>query len=265
MSAPRIVGIMLVRNEDLLVSTALRNAASFADEWILCDHGSADGTLPILRAEAQLLPSASVHRLRHPSESHDLVKKFAGEDAWVFGLDGDEIYDPAGLRRLRGRLRAGEFREDWMVLGNVLHVTKLAADHAAVSGFLAPPCRSMTKLYNFSAIDSWDGYCAERLHGGTPRFRPGYDQSRKRNLHEVTPWESSDFRCLHMCFQPRSSRGSDAARPNIMELYGPSRRWSWWRALRRRFGFLADARWKHERYRRGDEVTVGAAPFFAGG
>ena len=238
MSAPRIVGIVLVRNEDLLVGRALRNAAAFADEWILCDHGSTDGTLSILQTEAASLPAARVHRLRHPRESHDLIKMFAGQDVWVFGLDGDEIYDPAGLRRLRERVRAGEFTKDWMVLGNVLHVTKLAADHSTVSGHPAPPCRSMTKLYNFSAIDSWDGYCAERLHGGTPRFRSGYDESRKRNLHEAMPWEASDFRCLHMCFQPRSSRGDEAARPNIMELYGPSRRWSWWRAVRRSLGLV---------------------------
>jgi len=262
-STPRIVGIVLVRNEDLLIGRALRNAAAFADEWILCDHGSADGTLAILQAEAKSLPEARVQQLRHPRESQDLIKKFAGQNVWIFGLDGDEIYDPAGLLRLRERLRAGEFRGDWMVLGNVLHVTKVAPDRSTVSGHLAPPCRSMTKLYNFAAIDSWDGYCAERLHGGSPRFRPGYDESRKRNLHEVTPWETSDFRCLHMCFQPRSSRGGDAARPNIMELYGPSRRWSWWRALRRRLGFSSEARWKYERYRRGKEVTVEATPFFA--
>jgi glycosyltransferase involved in cell wall biosynthesis len=261
-SAPRIVGIVLVRNEDLLVGRALRNAAAFADEWILCDHGSTDNTLRILEAEAPLLAAARVQRLRHPRESHDLIRNFAGQDVWIFGLDGDEIYDPAGLERLRTRLRGGDFKEDWMVLGNVLHVTGMAPDRATVSGHLAPPCRSMTKLYNFSAIDAWDGYCAERLHGGSPRFRPGYDESRKRNLHEVTPWETSDFRCLHMCFQPRSSRGGDAARPNIMELYGPSRRWSWWRALRRGLGLSSDARWKYERYRRGDEVTVPAAAFF---
>lgn len=261
-SAPRIVGIVLVRNEDLLVGRALHNAAAFADEWILCDHGSTDNTLRILEAEAPSLPAARVRRLRHPRESHDLIRNFAGQDVWIFGLDGDEIYDPAGLERLRTRLRGGEFKEDWMVLGNVLHVTGMAPDRSTVSGHLAPPCRSMTKLYNFSAIDAWDGYCAERLHGGSPRFRPGYDESRKRNLHEVTPWGTSDFRCLHMCFQPRSSRGDGAARPNIMELYGPSRRWSWWRALRRGLGLSSDARWKYERYRRGDEVTVPAAPFF---
>ncbi len=263
-SAPRIVGLVLVRNEDLLVGRALRNAAAFADEWIVCDHGSSDGTLQILRAETESLPACRIHQLRHPRESHDLIRNFAGQDVWIFGLDGDEIYDPAGLGRLRQRLRGGEFKGDWMVLGNVLHVTKLAPDRSTVSGYLAPPCRSMTKLYNFWAIDAWGGYCAERLHGGVPVFRRGYNEDCKRNLHAVTPWASSDFRCLHMCFQPRSSRGDGAVRPNIMELYGPSRRWSWWRALRRRFGLLADAHWKHERYRRGDEVTVEAAPFFAG-
>lgn len=264
MSAPHIVGIVLVHNEDLLVGSSLQNASDFADEWILCDHRSTDNTLPILRQKGESLPSAALHRLRHPSESHDLIKKFAGQNVWIFGLDGDEIYDPEGLQRLRRRLRGGEFKNDWMILGNVLHVTTLSPDRSVASGYLAPPCRSMTKLYNFSAIDSWDGYCAERLHGGRPAFRAGFDGTRKHRLHEVTPWETSDFRCLHMCFQSRSSLGGDSARPNIMELYGPSRRWSWWKALRRRLGLGADARWKNERYRRGDEITVGTRTFFTG-
>lgn len=258
MIPPRITGVVLVRNEDLTVGRAVRNAAAFCDEWIFCDHESTDGTTEILSQLATEVPSGQFHRIAHPRESHDLIRGLAGQNRWIFGLDGDEIYDPSRLLHLRARLLAGEFHDHWMILGNVLHVTKLDEEGLSATGHLAPPCRSMTKLYNFAAIDSWGGYCVERLHGGKPAFRGGYNANKRLAMHEANPWESSDFRCLHLCFQRRSSRDDiGAARANIMETLGPVRWFEWlapWRCLR--------ANWKNERYRRGPEVTVDAHPFF---
>lgn len=259
MIPPRIAGIVLVRNEDLLLERALRNAARFCDEWILCDHRSTDRTSDILRRIAPDLPDARVHRISHPRESHELIRGLAGRNTWIFGLDGDEVYDPAGLARMRARLRTGEFGEWWMILGNVLHVARLDADRLSASGHLAPPCRSMTKLYNFAAIESWGGYCVERLHGGAPAFREGFEAGKRLPMNETVAWEHSDFRCLHLCFQPRSSGDLSAgARPNIMETFGPVR-WLEWLAPWRRW----KTAWKHERYRRGPEVTVDTRAFFA--
>ena len=42
----------------------------------------------------------------------------------------------------------------------------------------------MTKLYNFNAIESWDGYTPERLHGGNVRFRAGFARGDHRMLQE---------------------------------------------------------------------------------
>ena len=253
---PRIVGIVLVRDEDLMIERAVRNAVHFCDEWIFCDHASRDKTPKILERLCGDIPSARLLRINHPKASHEAVKGYAGQKCWIFGLDGDEVYDPFGLARLRARLLSGEFDEWWMILGNVLHVTQLAANHA--TGHLAPPCRSMTKLYNFQAIDSWDGYCVERLHGGFPMFRDGFSAARRFAMHESTAWEKSDFRCLHLCFQARSSRGdSGNTRPNIMETFG-SNRWTEWLSPLRRLR----AGWKHERYRRGPEIAVDTLPFF---
>ncbi|MEI8312361.1 MAG: glycosyltransferase family A protein, partial [Verrucomicrobiota bacterium] len=147
MSQVKIVGIVLVRNEDLFVSQAVRNIASFCDALILCDHGSTDGTAEILDNLARSLPHASVHRLGHPSESHNLLKAFAGTRTWVFGVDGDELYDPRRLQDFRARLLAGEFDRIWRMKGNVLHCTSLCPDHSTATGHPAPPSRSITKLY----------------------------------------------------------------------------------------------------------------------
>lgn len=263
MSALRIIGIVLARNEDLFVAQAVRNAAAFCDEWILCDHGSTDRTAAVFRELTSEFPNAHAHQISHPRESHDLLKPFCGTSTWVFGVDGDEIYDAEGLRRLRERILSGEFANDWMLLGNVLHVTALAEDRMTATGHLSPPCRSMTKLYNFAAIESWDGDCVERLHGGAPVFREGFSENLRRNLHEETDWDSSDFRCLHLCFLPRSSshdRGD--VRLNIMETYGAPRLQRWGNAIRTWCGFDVPASWKKQKYRRGPEVTVDARPFF---
>jgi glycosyltransferase involved in cell wall biosynthesis len=263
LSAPRIVGISLVRNEDLFVETALRNAAGFCDELYVADHGSTDQTNPIVRALASESPKIHLHTISHPADSQTLIKRFAGSRTWIFGVDGDEIYEPVRLARLREKILSGAFDQHWMLLGNVLHVTKLDDRRLTASGHLAPPCRSMTKLYNFNAIEAWAGYTPERLHGGTIRFRPGYSEADRRMLYEEVSWQEADFRCLHLCFLRRSSRDrEDAARRNIIETFGPTRLHTWWYMLRRILGFETAARWKRSRYMRGPETTVSAETFF---
>ena len=262
MSIPRIVGICLVRNEEKFVASAVNNAAGFCDQIFLCDHRSSDRTPQILNKLAADLPHASVHRLGHPRESHDLIKGFAGTPTWILGIDGDEIYDPTGLQRLRKRILAGEFDKNWVIFGNVLNVTKFIPASMEVAGHLSPPCRSMTKLYNFSAIDSWDGDCLERLHGGHPVFRRGHGATDRRYLHEETPWDQADFRCLHLCFLPRSTAIDVSTRRNIMETYGRRRVNAIISRLAELFSPGRSSRWKDEKYRRGPEVTVDLRPFF---
>ena len=263
----RVVGILLVRDEDLFVEQAVRNTLGFCDEFLAVDNGSRDGTPDILRRLAAESEGRLVyHRAEHPRVSHELVAPFAGTDTWVFGVDGDEIYDPAGLRRMRTRLEGGEFDRDWVIFGNVLNVRRMDAAVGKAEGHLAPPCRSMTKLYNFHAIDAWLGPCHERLHGGRPVFRRGFHEGLRRNLHEAEPWDKADFRSLHLCFLRRSSAEPAAAKPrrNIMDRY--ARGWhqrtgDLWRRLRG----LDPVDWKEERYGRGPLVKVEAAPFFPGG
>ncbi len=261
---PMIVGIVLVRNEDRFVGQAVKNIAAFCDELILCDHHSTDGTVEILKRLADGIPHAELHAIRDPSESHDLVKRYAGTDTWVFGVDGDEIYDPAGLERMRRRLLDGEFRDSWMVFGNVLNVEELDSQAGTAAGYASPPCRSMTKLYNFAAISSWDGFCPERLHGGSPVFREGFSALSRCGLHESVGWEESDLRCLHVCFVRRSSQDTEeSVRANLMEIQGGTRlsRVAQW--LRGLVGIRPRIRWKNERYRRGPLIRVPTDGFFS--
>ena len=260
----QIVGLVLVRNEDLEVRRAVENIAAFCDHVHLADHRSTDNTPRLLRDLAAQYPHCEYHRIESPRESHDLIKRYARTPTWVFGVDGDEIYDPAGLARLRAELFAGHYDDWWVIFGNVLNCQQVDVENKTAAGWLAPPCRSMTKLYNFAHIRSWDGDTPERLHGGEIVFQAGRSAAARLNLHEQQPWETSPLRCLHTCFQARSSQDppQPLVRENIMDQHagGPFRQVRrWWKKLR---GQPLESDWKKSRYMRGELVTIDARAFF---
>ena len=124
----RIVGSVLVRNEDIFVERALLNIVDFCDEILVQDHQSTDHTPAILAGLARRFPKIQVRSVCHPSESSAAIAHLVSTPTWIFGVDGDEIYDPAGLARLRRELLAGQYEAWWAIFGNVLHCTKIEHD-----------------------------------------------------------------------------------------------------------------------------------------
>lgn len=263
----QIVGIVLVRNEDVFVEQAVRNILDFCDELLLCDNDSADGTFQILDRIASEHPGkVTLHRIPHPSVSHDLIAPRAGEPLWAFAVDGDELYDPRGLREFRTRLLAGEFDESWLIRSNMLHTIELDRAAATARGYLAPPAPSMVKLYNFALIDRWDGFHNHRMNGAHGLvFKPGRE-ARKLELGRQYDWEGSPFRCLHVCFLERSSLDrAGRARANVRERHGAARLpHRVWRRVRERLGVPAESAWKLEHYRQGPLVETDVRAFFSG-
>ena len=151
-----------------------------------------------------------------------------------------------------------------MILGNAHHCDCLDVQEGTAEGYPTPPGRSITKLYNFAAIQSWNGDTPERLHGGNPDFLPGYDDQMKRQLQNECNWEESLLRCLHLCFLSRSSLDDpkSGSRENIMETYegGWTNRVK--RFLRKLQGRPERSDWKRDRYARGERSKVSASPFF---
>jgi hypothetical protein len=259
----RIVGIVLVRNEDLHLERVLRNAVDFCDLIHVADHESTDGTGAILARLAAEFPKIRVQRIRDPRESNAMLFPYVGTPTWVFGIDGDEIYDPAGLAGFRAELFAGSFDAWWVVFGNVLNCTEIDLAARTATGYLAPPCRSMTKLYNFRMLRELDATAPQRLHShrGRDRFHEPYHALLRHDLYKETAWDDAHFRCLHTCFLPRSS--SDAAgeaRENVSESLQPLRRLK--RLAQAVLGRRSSSDYKRDKYMRGPRVTVDAAPFF---
>jgi hypothetical protein len=265
----QIVGIVLVRNEDVFVEQAIRNVAEFCDRIHAVDHVSTDGTWDVLRELGREYDHVEAQRVHHAGESHRLIEQYAGTQTWVFGVDGDELYDPGRLAGFREELFAGAYGDAFKVASNVLNCVALDRERETASGYLSPPSRSITKLYNFAAIESWAGDGAERLHGGTIVFRNGYDERAVDNIGERVSWEETPLRCLHVCFLRRSTAdpepgGTVAGRPILEEtaMHDRSRRGTLKRLLLRRRPPKVSA-WKREKYMRGELVTLDASPFFA--
>jgi hypothetical protein len=254
----QIVGVGLYRDEDIFVERVVRNVAEFCDELLLFDHRSRDGTGEILRKLAAEFPHARFEAIADPSISHDRLRPFIATDAWVFGVDGDELFDPERLRSFRPRLLGGEFDDWWLIRSNALHVVELDEGSRTARGYMAPPAPSNVKLHNFALIESWDGVHRQRLHGEEGlRFKPGRE-ARKLELGKRYSWDDSPLRCLHVCFLRRSSRELvDTGRLNISELTAPARLpVRAWRRLRGR-----QPRWKAEHYREGPLQVASAEPF----
>jgi hypothetical protein len=260
----RIIGSVLVRNEDRFVEHAIRNVAAFCDRIHAVDHRSRDGTWGILRRLAEEFDHLDVVQSPDAADSHRVLEQYAGTPTWVLGVDGDELYDPVGLARLRTALLAGTHADVFRLKAHVLNCDRIGKRRAF--GYLSPPSRPITKLFNLAAVDSWTG-CLERLHAGSPRFRPGYHWEVRRNLAETTTWESDPLRCLHVCFLPRSSRDRNASpRRNLDEslafrrgAVGLARRAA--RRLVRPRSSSRSESWKREWYARGERVEVDVRPF----
>jgi hypothetical protein len=180
----------------------------------------------------------------------------------VLGVDGDELYDSAALARFRPDLLDGAHADVFRLKAHVLNCDQLDVDGRRASGWLAPPSRPVTKLFNFAVLESWTE-SPDPLQAGNPVFKPWQHWESRRDLADSTTWETDPLRLVHVCFLPRSSVDSDTTRANLDESRefdrGPVGTLK--RLVRRR---RIDPRWKQEWYARGERVTVDASPFLGG-
>ncbi|WLE95557.1 MAG: glycosyltransferase family 2 protein [Candidatus Electrothrix communis] len=265
-TAPVIIGIVLVKNEDLFIDRVLVNILEFCDKIIVADNLSQDNTQRRVRELQQHHKKIYYHSIASPAQSHDLISGYAGTNTWIFAVDGDELYDPVGLKKLRHRIVAGEYERQWMILGNALNCVDFNIEKGYAQGYLAPPCRSMTKLYNFKVITVWSGPCSERLHGGEVVFKEGYDKSLRLELYKNICWDDAEFRALHFCFLRRSSLekvtdSQKVIRKNISDTLSENI----WARIKSRLlkivGVEQESPWKLARYMRGQLVTKPLTPF----
>jgi len=260
---------MLVKNEDIFIERSIRNVIDFCDRLIITDHCSSDRTFDICARLAVEFPKIDLHRIEHAVESAQVIAPYYNTNTWIFAVDGDEIYDPKGLLIMKKYLLEGFFSDVWCIFGNVLNVVELDVKAGIARGYLAPPSRPITKLYNFAIIKDWFDCTTERLHGGKIIFKPGFHSGMRRYLHEELDWETAYFRCLHVAFLARSSHDTIRfveTRLNPDELHRISVVKGFLlrlvTVLRLRFDQFLGRDWKNRKYRRGSLVEKNIRPFF---
>ena len=107
----QIVGISLVRNEDIFITQAITNVADFCDKIIILDNLSTDNTWREIEALKTTFPNVEAYQINDYRQSHNYISDYVGTNTWILGVDGDEIYDPKGLSQLRKDIFSGKFDE----------------------------------------------------------------------------------------------------------------------------------------------------------
>ncbi len=206
----KIIGICLVKNEDIYIERVLKNISSFCDEIRVVDNNSKDNTVDRVKKCMAEFPNVSLEHIKHVNETHTIVEDYAGKDKWIFGVDGDEIYDPKGLSILRPKLLEGKYQNYWMVRGYFYHLVKFNLKTKKAVGHMGPPAKDPNKLYNFSMLESWRCDFEQPLfHCQThvfknPKYRPTH-KPKKKKLYLKTSWEDCAIRCVHTRMLQRST------------------------------------------------------------
>ncbi len=201
----KIIGVMMVKNEDRWIAQALRAIRDFCDVIILIDTGSTDDTIREAKKTHALDGICYEPDL---SKTHRIVEPYVGTDTWVFGVDGDEIYDRAGLALVRPMIKGAHHDASFQVVGRYLHVTDLVVG-GRVRGYMGPPSHTPTKLYNFAWLKEWPSDGRHSLFQSKSRV---IDQRARAKdlLYFDEPWADCALRCLHMRFMRRSWSETDA-------------------------------------------------------
>lgn len=189
-----IIGLMMVKNEDIYLKRAIRCIKDFCDEIIVIDTGSTDGTIDIAKREG-----VSLHIEHDLTKTHQFVERHAGDNVWIFGVDGDEIYDPAGLERLKPNIKKNYYNYAYQLQGHYIHALDIAGNE--VTGHMGPPSHTPGKLYNMRNIHSWPSDGKHILFLSRPM-----DYSWKKMRPAPDTWELTPMRCVHTRFLRRSTK-----------------------------------------------------------
>ena len=123
----KILGISILRNEESFCALAIENALALCDELLILDNNSTDRTHEIcVKMTNRHQGRVRLETIDDLALSHEFVRCHAGKDTWIFGVDGDEIYDPNGLGDLRARIMDGMYQDLWRVRSHFYNIAALA-------------------------------------------------------------------------------------------------------------------------------------------
>lgn len=152
-----------VFNERKYVEQVLRKVRGYADQILLIDDGSTDGTAEYLASRSD------IHLIRHPENrgyGQSLIDAFAWADArgfdWVITMDCDEQHEP---ERIPDFVR--EIKTDrWDLISGSRYMTEMAdndlppTDRRSINKFITS---IVNDCYHLNVTDAFCGFKAHRL------------------------------------------------------------------------------------------------------
>ena len=123
-------------------------------------------------SHGSIRPPRRTARRTTPASRTSCIEPYAGTTPGCSASTATSSTTPPGSPAFARSCSAARYDSVFKVASNVLNCVELDPGAQRARGYLSPPSRSITKLYNFAAIESWHGDGSERLHGGTIVFRP---------------------------------------------------------------------------------------------
>lgn len=116
----RLAVAMIVKNEESSLAECLESVRGIADEIVIGDTGSTDGTLGIAEQFG-----ATVHTIQWEDDfakARNSVLEVIDAD-WILQIDADEVLDPESAKRIRAIVDSDSPTHDgyWVTLANYTH------------------------------------------------------------------------------------------------------------------------------------------------
>jgi len=210
----KILGISIIKDEESFCALAIENALALCDELLILDNNSTDRTHEIcVKMTNRHQGRVRLEKIDDLALSHEYVRRHVNTDTWIFGVDGDEIYDPIGLSALRLRILDGMYQDLWRVRShffNIAALQKWQNHQVLAAGWMAPPSHPVTKFYNMSVINDWPMDEGRAIFQPKTKIWKSKKKPGQRDIFDELDWNESFFRCLHLRFIPRTSGEMDA-------------------------------------------------------
>ena len=206
-SSRRIVGILQVKDADLLIEPVIKNTLDMLDWLIVLDNNSTDNTLSEVHKIKEMSDKVLVKKILTVNSGGRYLNSLCGTDTVVVRIDADEVWHPEYAKNLRNELQITDFPKIWKIIssGWMLDVNGVDLDNEVCVGLLQD-----VRNYYFGNIMAWS-QGPERLHGAPMTLRTN---TTSDNFVLQTCAPSDGAAILHFTFLCLSSNGRENFRPS---------------------------------------------------
>lgn len=204
-----IVGMIQVKDADLLIGRVIENVLEMVDWLVIIDNNSSDNTSSQIEKLAKNYDKIIFKKILTVEGGGRLLNSLCGTDTAVIKIDADEVWNPSYGKELRRELKLTNFSSQHIALikDGWFHVNGLDLNNKVCVGK-----QQDMSLYYFGNILAWS-QPTERLHGRPMTLRNHCDL-KNRHILVSQPREMSAS-ILHFPFLDLCSLKRKDFRPGI--------------------------------------------------